>query len=159
MYCSSCGVEASSNLNFCSRCGADLTAHADTHPTRICKGSTGYLAIALGFITLGGIIALFTAVVKLAEMGVEAALVGMLGVTSALLIFGIAFLIVRLMMKLNNIEGDKREVRTNRQQKNFASPTTLRSLDEHREGIPLPFTSVTEHTTRVLEEVPERSHL
>lgn len=159
MYCSSCGAEAASNLNYCSRCGTDLTLHADSTPIRTCNDSTGYLAIALGFTTLGGIIALISGVIKLAEMGVEAPLVAMFGVTCALLIFGIAFLIVRLMMKLNGITGDKTEVRTNRQQKNFSNPTTLRSLDEHREGVPLPFTSVTDHTTRFLEEVPEKSKL
>ena len=152
MFCPSCGTE-SIGLNYCNRCGANLTAPTTAPVIQVAPISLTkpilIISALVGLITLGGFAGIVSGTVEMVERGAG-------GVSPALPIFGlpcilvIDILLIRQLSKLisaalspNRIEppppltampGDTR----------YISPTTTARL----EGAP----SVTENTTRFLEE-------
>ena len=152
MFCPTCGAE-SVGLNYCNRCGANLTAPVASPivqfvPVSVTKPIL-IIGILIALITLGGFGGIVSGTIQMVERGAG-------GVSPALPIFGlpcilvIDILLIRQLSKLISaalspnrvqppqtlapMQGDSR----------YIPPTTTARI----EGAP----SVTENTTRFLEE-------
>lgn len=162
MFCASCGVELPLKLNYCNKCGADLqppvsliSSHEDDN--RSSRSSASYTAIAIGFSSCIGIVALAVAAVKMAQMGVDGFGIGVFALACAGIIISIAHLLAQMMIKINGkVTDDNQQIRarqkasTHNAAKMTTTTITPRALDEHRETFS-PFSSVTDRTTKIFE--------
>ncbi len=152
MFCPSCGTE-SIGLNYCNRCGANLTAPTTPPvvqftPINLTKPIL-IIGILVALITLGGFAGIVSGTVEMVERGAG-------GVSPALPIFGlpcilvIDILLIRQLSKLIGAALSPNWVQTPpaiapmQSDPRYLPHTTTARL----EGAP----SVTENTTRFLEE-------
>jgi hypothetical protein len=155
MYCPSCGTE-SIGLNYCNRCGANLTAPVAPPvvqfvPINLTKPIL-IMAILVALITLGGFAGIVSGTIQMVERGAG-------GVSPALPIFGlpcilvIDILLIRQLSKLISAGLSSNRTQTPQplgpmqNDPRYIPPTTTARL----EGAPSA-PSVTENTTRFLEE-------
>ncbi|HZI47335.1 MAG TPA: hypothetical protein VFD75_06035 [Pyrinomonadaceae bacterium] len=152
MYCQFCGAE-STGLNYCKRCGANLTAPQPSpvvqfSPISLTKPIL-IIGTLVGLITLGGFAGIVSGTIQMVERGAG-------GVSPALPIFGlpciliIDILLIRQLSKLvsaalspNQFQAPQPLAPMQADPRYFPPTTTARL-----EGTP----SVTENTTRFLEE-------
>ena len=152
MFCPTCGAE-SIGLNYCNRCGANLTAPVASPivqfvPVSVTKPIL-IIGILIALITLGGFGGIVSGTIQMVERGAG-------GVSPALPIFGlpciliIDILLIRQLSKLisaalspNRIQ-DPQAPLPMQSDARYIPPTTTARL----ESAP----SVTENTTRFLEE-------
>ena len=152
MFCPTCGAE-SIGLNYCNRCGANLTAPVASPivqfvPVSVTKPIL-IIGILIALITLGGFGGIVSGTIQMVERGAG-------GVSPALPIFGlpcilvIDILLIRQLSKLisaalsPNRVPPPQELAAMQGDPRYIPPTTTARL----EGAP----SVTENTTRFLEE-------
>jgi len=151
MYCPSCGTETIAGLNYCNRCGANLVsqiaAPVQIVPINLTKPILIIGAVIL-FITLGGFAGIISGTIEMVERGAG-------GVSPAIPVFGIPslltidILLIRQLSKLisaalsPNRLAAPAQVAPPRQEPWLPRPSTAR-LE--------PAPSVTENTTRFLEE-------
>jgi hypothetical protein len=151
MYCPTCGAE-SIGLNYCNRCGANLTAPVPAPvvqyvPVSVTK-PVMILAILVAMITLGGFAGIVSGTIQMVERGAA-------GVSPALPIFGlpcilvIDILLIRQLSKLISAALSPNQLQ---------APPPLAPITDPR-YVPATTTarleggaSVTENTTRFLEE-------
>ena len=153
MFCPSCGFE-STGLNYCNRCGANLTAPIAAPAVQFVPISLTkpilIIGILVALITLGGFGGIVSGTVEMVERGAG-------GVSPALPIFGlpcilvIDILLIRQLSKLISAAMSPKPIQTPQLQQpiqtdpRFMPPTMTARL----EGAP----SVTENTTRFFEPV------
>jgi hypothetical protein len=148
MFCPSCGTE-STGLNYCNRCGANLTAPmapplVQFPPINLTKPIL-IISALVGLITLGGFAGIVSGTIEMVERGAG-------GVSPALPIFGlpcvlvIDILLIRQLSKLIGaaLSPNRLQAPPAQTDPRYMPPTTKARL----EGAP----SVTENTTRFLEE-------
>lgn len=151
MFCPSCGFE-STGLNYCNRCGANLTAPITAPTVQFAPISVTkpilIIGILIAIITLAGFAGIVSGTVEMVERGAGA-------VSPALPIFGlpcilvIDILLIRQLSKLISAALSPHHVQTP------MSPTYLQTdprvmpstMTARLEGAP----SVTENTTRFFE--------
>jgi hypothetical protein len=151
MFCPTCGAE-SIGLNYCNRCGANLTAPVAAPivqyvPISLTKPIL-IISVLVGLITLGGFAGIVSGTVEMVERGAGS-------VSPALPIFGlpcilvIDILLIRQLSKLisaalspNRIEAPQAPLPMQSDARYIPPPTTARL-----EGAP----SVTENTTRFFD--------
>ena len=151
MYCQFCGAE-STGLNYCKRCGANLTAPQTSPAVQLVPISLTkpilIIGILVGLITLGGFAGIVSGTVEMVERGAG-------GVSPALPIFGlpcilvIDILLIRQLSKLISAVLSPNQIQAPlappmQSDARFLPPTTTARL----EGAP----SVTENTTQFFEE-------
>ena len=142
MYCSTCGNEIKTGMNYCNRCGAsvDKTQFYDS-------GATSYLSMATGFVALGGLGLTVGLIKMLLNHGVPPPVIVMLALAFLCAVFGISCLMIQQISRMTkSVPGEKIYDK--------ASPAQLGSinvaqLEEYRQ----PATSITENTTRTLDEI------
>src|SRR5205807_3626605 len=150
MFCPSCGAESTIELNYCHRCGANLslglTANAELAPINLTKPIL-IIAVTLLLLTLGGFAGIISGSIEMVRNGAGA-------VSPALPIFGmpalltIDILLIRQLSKLISAALSPNRLQTtvpaaqSQSELRFARPTTAR-LE--------PAASVTENTTRFFE--------
>lgn len=152
MFCPSCGTE-STGLNYCNRCGANLTAPAPASIVQVAAINLTKPILIIGalvaLLTLGGFGAIVSGTIEMAQRGAA-------NVSPALPIFGlpcilvIDILLIRQLSKLISAA-----LSTNRVQ----AQQPLPPMQSDARYIPPPPTarieaapSVTENTTRFFEE-------
>jgi hypothetical protein len=151
MYCPSCGSETIVGLNYCNRCGMNLSpapvAPVEVAPINLTKPILIFGAVIL-FLTLGGFAGIISGTIEMAQSGAA-------NVSPAIPIFGmptiltIDILLIRQLSKMISaaISPSRLQMKkTSPQIQNdprLSRPTTAR-LE--------PAPSVTENTTRFLEE-------
>jgi len=156
MYCPSCGSEATTGLSYCNRCGANLSALMA--PPEIVQVSLTKPATVIGVImtvlTLGGFGMLISGARALAPVLtgndplIAVIFMGML------IIMLVDIFLARQLSKLINaaLTG------TGRPSPNRVSqPNSSPQLPRPTTAPIFPTTSVTEHTTRFLEQEPYRA--
>jgi hypothetical protein len=153
MFCPSCGFE-STGLNYCNRCGANLTAPISAPPVQFVPISLTkpilIIGILIAIITLAGFAGIVSGTVEMVERGAG-------GVSPALPIFGlpcilvIDILLIRQLSKLISAALSPRPIQPPQvQQQTQTDPRFMPSTMTARlEGAP----SVTENTTRFFEPV------
>jgi hypothetical protein len=150
MFCPSCGAETSIGLNYCNRCGANLTplaAPVEFVPISFTKPIL-ILSVLLGVITLGGFAGIISGTIEMVQSGAGS-------VSPAVPIFGIPalltidILLIRQLSKLISAALSPNRLQTPKPlpqpqyDPRLAGPSTARL-----QSAP----SVTENTTRFLEE-------
>jgi hypothetical protein len=154
MYCSSCGLDVSPELNYCNRCGANLNPSSALVPQVIAPRvrMTGP-TIALAVMVVFSIAAIFSGAGTLALRGVHPAAITWMVIISMMTIFGISGLVIRLWTHLlrNSLHGGVPQ---------YQQPTQLRQpqpnpqLQAPQTGpMQQPVSSVTDHTTRTFDPV------
>ena len=153
MFCPSCGVE-STGLNYCNRCGANLTAPIAAPVVQFAPISLTKPILIIGaliaMITLGGFGGIVSGTVEMVQRGAG-------GMSPALPIFGlpcimvIDILLIRQLSKLISAALSPRPIQTPQLQQPMQNdPRFMPSTMTARlEGAP----SVTENTTRFFEPV------
>lgn len=152
MYCQNCGNEINPKLKYCSGCGMQIRGDEDKDgtPGKMLDNilTTLFLVVMFGLGILVGLVAV------LMSNGVDPDLVVKLSVIYLAAVFGICFLLLRQVPKLVDAKLNKRREPA-LPQPEFVPPQRLRQaataqLEEYQQ----PAVSITEHTTRTLEEVP-----
>src|SRR5947207_454919 len=150
MFCPSCGTESSIELNYCNRCGANLSlalnANAEIAPINLTKPIL-IIAATLLLITLGGFAGIISGTIEMVRNGAG-------GVSPAIPVFGIPsiltidILLLRQLSKLisaalspKRLPAKKLSAQAQNEMR-FPRPATAR-LE--------PAPSVTENTTRFFE--------
>ncbi len=140
MYCSACGTEIKTGLNYCNRCGArvDKLTTVEKSPAAV------YLSMATGFVGLGGLGLTVGLIALLLKSGVVIEAVVMLALAFLVAVFAMTFLMLRQITQLTLALPARERAFENPQ---LDSPNTAQ-LEEPRQ----PARSVTENTTRTLEK-------
>lgn len=146
MFCWSCGRQVKDNLNYCSNCGARVekgkseNGHSWMHNPAT---SVGYL----GIFGLGGFIVL---VISLLKRNLDPGFVFAISALFLAALFGICFLILRHTSN----RSDKPATKDYTIEPDYAAPQKFRSeITNQLESPGEPIPSVTENTTRTLDEV------
>jgi hypothetical protein len=154
MFCPSCGTE-STGLNYCKRCGANLTgpvASVELAPISLTKPIL-IIGAVVALLTLGGFGIIISGAIEMVRSGAGA-------VSPAIPIFGmptiltIDILLIRQLSKLINaaLAPERRQV-AGSQPQSYADPRLSRSSTARLESAP----SVTENTTRFFDRYPSAS--
>ncbi len=149
MFCPNCGTNTSKNLKFCKNCGERLTkAEIDTDGTPGKMLNKILTALFLIVMFAMGILVGLVAVLLGHEVKTEVVVMITLGYLAA--IFGICVTLVRQVPKLIDARlkgwGDS----TGTFEPQQLNPPITAQLNEYRQ----PVMSVTDHTTRTLDELP-----
>ncbi|HSK71842.1 MAG TPA: hypothetical protein VK892_09125 [Pyrinomonadaceae bacterium] len=150
MYCSRCGNLISEELNFCSRCGERVNKTELAETSKKKNETLDTLALTTIFVGVGGLLFLVGLVGVLLEKTIS---------TQAIIIIVVAYLAAWLGVCLKllgqiskvvdaNLNERKPKEEELSQPARLTAPTTAQ-LEEHRE----PVLSVTENTTKTLDEV------
>jgi len=147
MYCSTCGMPLDTKLNYCKRCGSRIEKLVATENTN----SLQNLSMSAGFVGLGGLGLTVGLIAILLKNNVVIEAVVILAMCFLATVFGITFLMIRQLSKMTNqVSSEQISQKSNPVQ---LGAINTAQLEEYRQ----PAQSVTEHTTRMLEEVsPKR---
>lgn len=147
MYCPSCGTEVTLGLNYCNRCGANLSQSTNLpeQPVRHVNLTGPTIAIAL-MVTIGlGII--FASVSDLARNDFHPVALTWMVIAGLGMIVGVAALVIRQWSNLAGVVKPKEQSLPHKKSagKEPVIPAQLPPLRSE------PVPSVTEHTTRTFE--------
>jgi uncharacterized membrane protein YvbJ len=145
MYCSTCGTEVQTALNYCKNCGARIDkSSSDGNPTVL-----QYLAMGTGFVGLGGLGLTLALIAILLKNKVVPELIVILSALFVTLIFGICFMLSRQISKLINLSSVSTDKFSEKNTPEQLGAIHTGRLIEPRE----PVMSVTDTTTKTLDEV------
>lgn len=149
MYCSTCGNKIAEHLNYCNGCGARI----EKNPLVISNSSSPYLGKALAVTSMMGFIS-FIGVLKIvlenSGLDIPAKVIIILAYL-ATLVFIVAMMIGHMWKTSGDIRVKYHEPKMPDDYRSPAGlrPVTTAQLEEQRQPA-----SVTEHTTRTLDQVP-----
>ena len=144
MYCAGCGTQIQSGLNYCSRCGRRVS-EVDTDSAAIAKGMVSSLGYIGGFGFFGYV---FVALV-LVKNGVPPNYLVPITFFYFAALFGICYLILRQAQPFKRTDGLPHELE--RDQPSYLRPAATAQLRETHDNA---VGSITDHTTRTLDQVP-----
>lgn len=151
MYCQTCGTEVSDKLNYCKNCGIKLIK-ADEDKDKGPRSVLGLLVASVSFITIFGLGILIGLVAVLLGNSVQSEFVMIIAVVYLLALSFICGMILRLIARLVNAQfeqkEEKREISETYRAPQLGKPK-MAALNEPLQ----PVASVTEHTTRTLDQV------
>jgi membrane protein implicated in regulation of membrane protease activity len=150
MYCPSCGLELTSELSYCNRCGVNLKPHSNQSGSAPAKlvGATWAISIAVVLVTLGGFGMMFGLVMALISSGVKLSDGGMTLIGfSLLIILAIAALLVRQLSRV--LDVSQLPGGATQPKRSQLSEKLVPQIGAPRE----PVASVTEHTTQMFEPI------
>ena len=143
MYCSGCGTQLESELNYCNRCGNRVAkTNADSVAENMSQGAS-YVG---GF----GLIAYIFVMLVMVKSNVETTALVKISFLYLFALFGMVFLMIRqsaVFAKKNGV--NRAEINAPPQAAYLPPATTAQLTDPVEDGIG----SVTEHTTKTLDEV------
>ena len=153
MYCQFCGAEATQELNYCKRCGGNLTPLAGGGGQEMMRSQVSPLSVwGIGITTLilvvGGLIVLFGFMMEMGRSGFPPPALALLAACGAVTILGSVALLTFLW---KYVLGGASTRNVNpaalppRRLNNELPPHSINNLPEH---VPA---SITEHTTRTFE--------
>ena len=146
MYCSSCGVAVAQGLAYCNYCGAKLirgdgeSRESDLRPESLVASIVALFILGLGAITV------LLGVMK-AVLGLNDGVIVSFALLSFLLMLIIEGVLIRLLLR--RTRANEKAVDTVQ-----LKGQVTNELDEVQPRVlPEPVSSVTDHTTRVLEPI------
>ncbi|MEP7075719.1 MAG: hypothetical protein ABI878_07900 [Acidobacteriota bacterium] len=147
MYCSTCGNKVAEHLNYCNGCGARI----EKNPLIVSNAASAQLARPLTIVAMMGFVG-FIAVLKMVldSGGLDMPAKVLVLVAYLITLFLVCAMMVGHMWKNS---GDIR-IQHHEPKEDYVSPASLRPLTtaQLEEARP-PVASVTEHTTRTLDQV------
>ena len=154
MYCPTCGNQNVADLNYCKRCGANLTLQTTTTPIVMAPPKLVVPSIVLGVTILGGLSIIVDSANSLALHGVASVAIVAMVLGAVATLFGCTALMIRF---LTNLLTMSREAPTRQLPKPAAvDRTAMPPAFPHMGAVP----SVTENTTRTFSpaytQPPER---
>jgi hypothetical protein len=154
MFCPYCGTESTQGLNYCNRCGGNLSTpaqasapfehHAPSAGTTWAAGVTMTLLVVIG---LGFLFGMMRDLVHTGHSPDAVVVIMMCGV---LTILGSLFMLTRFWMRVlgvRSVKAEKSLPGTRPSHTNELGPSRFDALPDAQPA------SVTEHTTRTLEHV------
>lgn len=146
MYCSACGSQIQTELNFCNRCGAKVSGG----DTALQKSVADNLSSAIAYIGGFGLLAFIFVVYLVVRSGNEARILIPISFFYLAALFGICFMILRQISELTGKSHARpRESVHDTAEPPYLKPATTAQLGEST----IEPASVTEATTRTLDEV------
>jgi hypothetical protein len=147
MYCQSCGNEIAVELNYCSRCGANLsttnTTLVQAAPVKLVVPS-----IVLGATVIFSLGMIVTGVTQLANAGVPAGAIMAMGLFCTATLFGCIALMIRFWTNLITLQRQT-VIQPSPPRPSMVDRPAAQQLPPRLEPVP----SVTEHTTRTFSPV------
>ena len=152
MYCSNCGNAVTAELKFCKQCGERLARDDDKDgtPGKMLDNilTTLFLVVMFGLGILVGLVAV------LMDKSIETKYVVMIAVAYLGAIFGICYTLLSQVPKLVDAKLNRNRPAA---APDFVPPVQLNArTTAHLDEFHQPASSITEHTTKTLEEVPAR---
>ena len=154
MYCPSCGTESNIELNYCNRCGANLTASLSSPvvvaPINVTKPIL-IIGLMMLFLTLGGFAGVLSTAIDVArplsggskDLSIAIVFFGMITIlTIDILLFRLLSKLINAALSSDNLTSKKQPAQNPAR---LARPSTAR-LE--------PMPSVTENTTRFFDSYP-----
>lgn len=157
MYCPSCGNAVAEGLKYCNRCGASLGAgEGQTGPGGL-TGPAWAVSLAAALITLGGLAMLFVLGLTLINRGADLTPSGGIMMLAVLFVIALVdWMLIRQLSRVIDVYRRPGLPTAPARRSDAARPPA--ELDERQparlEAPREPFISVTENTTRTLEQVP-----
>lgn len=148
MYCSSCGTPLTRGLSYCNRCGAQVNPPKDQDPAK--KPETPFNSLMEGIFltTFFGLGIICGGVITLKVLEIREVFLVAYAILSSLAFLGIYSMYVVQFVRLTRPAKE-----TNAELERFST----KELDALRvQALPEPQVSVTDHTTRTLDPVPEQ---
>ncbi len=144
MYCSGCGTKLGPNLNYCKQCGSRVPNDESISVAENLSQSIGYIG---GFGLLGFIFGIYL----MTRSGVAAGPVIVISFLYLATLFGICYMILRQTAPFTLKKKDRNDPESySADTPAYLKPLTTAQLTE---PVKSPV-SVTEHTTRTLDELP-----
>lgn len=146
MYCSNCGNKVKNGLKYCNSCGGRIVKdEVEKTSTSIIQS----ILIAGTIVTVSGLGCLIGLVAILFFNRFPFEYIMFVTFVFLLALFGISFMFLRPVSKFMSAEFEKKDDRAESYQPPQLSEPTVAQLNEPIQ----PIASVTEHTTRTLDEV------
>lgn len=143
MYCSTCGNEIKTELNYCNRCGARV----DKIENGGDGSSAAYLSMATGFICLGGLGLTLGLIGMLLRNSVNSEVIVMLTLAFLATIFATSFLMIQQISRMTKSTSSEKVL--DKAGAHQLGVINTAQLEEYRQ----PTMSVTDNTTRTLDKV------
>jgi hypothetical protein len=153
MFCPSCGAESTIELNYCNRCGANLSAppmaNVQIAPLSLTKPIL-IIGLVVLFITLGGLGGIVSGTIEMVRAGAGpvSPAIPVLGIP---LILTIDIMLLRLLSKLVSASLASNTTLPAKKAPSYSPPELRSSRPSPRLQ---PGASVTENTTRFLDHEP-----
>jgi len=146
MYCSACGSQIQSELNYCNRCGAKVSGGDPALQKSVAENLSSSVAYVGGF----GLIAFIFVVYLVLRSGGDSKVLVPVSFFYLAALFGICFLILHQVSELTGKSHPKRPENVHdTTEPAYLKPATTAQLGEST----IEPASVTEATTRTLDEV------
>lgn len=145
MYCSGCGTQIQTGLNYCSRCGRRVVDE-NQEANSLAKSLTGSLGYIGGF----GFFGFIFVILALTKNGVDGGKIIPIAFFYFAALFGICYMILRQSNILAKGPKAGYSGQPQAEERAYLKPVTTAQLNEPAERP----ASVTEHTTRTLDHVP-----
>jgi len=144
MFCPVCGAESTQGLNYCKRCGAELSASTPPVEKYTASAATGAM-LFLVMVSIAGFIGLFVTINNLAQRGVDSEMLVAVTAFGGATVLGVVGLLVWLLFRLMSAHqpAARQDKAPTPLARDYASP----QLPARPIGMP----SVTENTTRNFE--------
>ena len=146
MFCSTCGKQVNENLNFCNNCGARIDVKNEEHQERSYGLNAATVTGIMGMFGLFGFVFL---AIKLLEKNLDPSFVFALLALFMAAVFGICFLLFRQTSNQPFKSRKKEKTDEETAPKNLSAATPPQLAPSYQ----TPISSVTENTTRTLDEV------
>ena len=143
MFCSGCGTQIQSGLNFCNRCGIRVP-RSDAETNSVAAN----LSQSMGYIGGFGMFGFIFVILILVKNGVDRNALVLISLLYFAALFGICFLVIR-QISASSKKSPEKEIASNEPRPAYLRPVTTAQLPEPGDH-PI---SITEHTTRTLDEV------
>lgn len=145
MYCSACGSQVQNELNYCNRCGAKVSGGDPV----LQKSVADNLSSAIGYIGGFGLLAFVFVVYLVMRNGQDVRMLIPISFFYLATVFGICYLLLRHVSDLTGKSNPRSINPPESAPPAYLKPVTTAQLEESRQ----PGISVTENTTRTLDEV------
>lgn len=145
MYCPSCGSAATPGLSYCKHCGAELDAK-ERGPRKSSELAPGILVPAITFTFVAGMGVIIGLIAVMKNYNLNDGLVNGFAALAFLLMAAIEAIFIWLLLR--SVVGRKKTVESP------ARATTNELAGTPPQALAAPPLSVTEHTTRTLEPIP-----
>ncbi len=149
MYCATCGSLIDEKLNYCNRCGNRVAKDELVKQTAVTASVLKSLSVSTGWVGVVGLGGLIGLIAILVNNHVVPELIAILSLLFLATTFGICFLLTRQISRLTDTALTTMENSTQKPVPEQLNAPVTGQIESPRP----PLASVTENTTRTLDEV------